>query len=142
MTGDKTLEDEKLGAGKEEAMDQFLLAQLHHQGQLVERDLAKAYKYYKLAADQGLAQAQFCLARLCQDGEGAEKDLAQAAKYWRLAADQGDGGAGLDLGLAFVWAKASKWIWPRPPNIGAWPRTKLNPWPFLFVRGLLSRGGP
>lgn len=61
---------------------------IYHMGLGTDRDLKKAFIYYKQAADQNHAPAQYNLGLLYQAGLGIEQNYAIAYKYFSLAAKQ------------------------------------------------------
>jgi TPR repeat protein len=50
-------------------------------GKGVQKDLAEAAKYYKLAADQGDAFGQSRYASVLHGGKGVSQNVVEAAKY-------------------------------------------------------------
>lgn len=72
-----------------DARAQFNMAVLYDNGYGVEKDLAEAAKWFRLAAEQGLAMAQFNLGYMYATGQGMERDIKEAAIWYWRAADQG-----------------------------------------------------
>jgi TPR repeat protein len=67
----------------------FNMGLLYGNGMGLEKNMAEAFRWFKLAADRGLAQGQLNTGGLFLHGDGVEKDLTKAYHYFRLAADQG-----------------------------------------------------
>jgi TPR repeat protein len=67
----------------------------------VEKDVAEAVKWFRLAAGQGHARAQLNLALIHAMGDGVPKDGGEAAKWFRLAGLQGLAEAQGRLGLLY-----------------------------------------
>ena len=59
----------------------IILADVDESGIGVEKDVIKAFEYYKESAEKGVGCAQNHLAALYGEGEGTEKDLKKAF-YW------------------------------------------------------------
>ncbi len=59
-------------------------------GDGVERDLAKAAKWYEQAAAKGFAPAQYRIGNFFEKGHGVEADAAQAANWYLKAAEAGN----------------------------------------------------
>ncbi len=55
----------------------------------VDRNLLKAFRYFKLAGDEGHVESQFSIAKCYKNGQGVERNLDEAFRYFKLAADQG-----------------------------------------------------
>ena len=72
-----------------DARSQFNMAVLYDNGYGVEKNLAEAAKWFRLAAEQVLAMAQYNLGNMYASGQGVERDVAEAAKWYWAAADQG-----------------------------------------------------
>ena len=68
---------------------QLELGRCFESGDNVEKDVAQAATWYRLAADQGNALAQNNLAELHCKGEGVDQDHEQAFFWWHKAANQG-----------------------------------------------------
>lgn len=66
-------------------------------GSGVERNLAEAAKWYRMAADQGLAQAQHNLGVMYAQGNGLPFDPLQAIRWYLKAANQGHRDAQFNL---------------------------------------------
>ena len=67
----------------------FQLAEAYFDAAVVERDIAKAVKYYTMGAEWGDPRAQADLGTLFDKGWGVPKDLAKAAKWYEASAKQG-----------------------------------------------------
>ncbi len=70
-------------------------------GRGVERNLAEAAKWYRLAAEQGLAQAQHNLGVMYAAGDGVAFDPAQAVRWYLKAANQGHRDAQFNLAIHY-----------------------------------------
>ena len=68
---------------------QYELGNIYYQGQLVERDLAKALKWFELASLQGHAEAQQTLGMMFFRGEGVPANNVQAYVVLKMAAVNG-----------------------------------------------------
>lgn len=81
-------------------------------GELVARDAAEAFKWYKLAGDQGHPDALYSLAICYEDGNGVEQDFQEAYKYYLLTCNFASGGlyesAEANLSLAAEQLTASQ----------------------------------
>lgn len=73
----------------------------YNEGKGVEKDLSKAFYWYKKAADQGYALGQFNLGTLYDNGRGVEKDYKMAFQYYKKAAEQGYSSAQNNLGVCY-----------------------------------------
>lgn len=80
---------------------QFTLAQMHHQGIEVEKDIEQALHFYQLASDQKDLRAKYHLGLLYLDGQEMKPDYAQALSFLREAAFQGDARAEYALARLF-----------------------------------------
>ena len=97
---------------------QLLLGICYHRGAGVERDLATAIKWYRLAAEQKNPGAAFTLAVLLENETGLAHDYAEAAKWYRVAAETGHALAQYRLGLFYRdgtgvdidLAQAAEWL--------------------------------
>lgn len=58
-------------------------------GSGVERDYARAFKYFQLSADQGYVEGHFLLGVMYYHGYGVRKDYKMAVKHFNLAAQLG-----------------------------------------------------
>ena len=74
------------------ARAQFILGNMHHNGEGMAQDYAEAARLYRLAAEQGYAKAQSNLGWMYKNGHGVEQDDAEAARWYRLAAEQASEG--------------------------------------------------
>lgn len=92
---------ERAEQGNSKAQTQ--LGYYYHTGDGVERDYAKALKWYRLAAEQGNVDAQYNLGVAYAFGEGANKDLTQASDWYQRAAEQGHKVAAFSLGLSYLY---------------------------------------
>ena len=69
-----------------DAASQAFVAHCLEYGQLIPKDVAAAFRWYRKAAEAGLPLAQQALCKMYADGRGTSVDLAQA-EYWRKKAD-------------------------------------------------------
>ena len=96
---------------------QLELGRCFEKGDNVEKDVAQAATWYRLAADQGNALAQNNLAELHCKGEGVDQDHEQAFFWWHKAADQGHAMAQSNLAVSYFkgdsvdqdYGKAADW---------------------------------
>jgi localization factor PodJL len=79
---------EAAAAGNPAAL--FEIGRRYTDGDVVERDLAKAAEWYRHAAQAGYAPAQYRLGNFHEKGHGVGIDLAEAAGWYRKAAEQGN----------------------------------------------------
>ncbi len=79
---------EKANKGDPEA--QYQLGKRYRVGRLVEKDLATAIKWFRLAAEQGNEEAMISLGICYMRGNGVEKDVWEGIKLWTKAADCGN----------------------------------------------------
>ena len=79
---------EKANNGDAEA--QYQLGRSYLVGRLVEKDLATAIKWFRLAAEQGNEDAIISLGICYVRGNGVEKNILEAIKLWTVAADRGN----------------------------------------------------
>jgi hypothetical protein len=110
---------------------QHLVGICYHRGAGVERNLATAAKWYRLAAEKKHVPAASSLGSLLESGKGVPMDLADAAKYYRIAAEGGHAlsqyrlglfyrdGTGVEANLAEAakWLKAALPSFPNDPDI-------------------------
>ena len=96
---------------------QFLLGQMHENGQGVAVDYAKAADYYRKAAELGYAPAEDRLGRLYREGWGVRRNYGQAVRWLEASARAGDPEGETDLGGMYAaglgvpesYAEAIKW---------------------------------
>jgi TPR repeat protein len=74
---------------------------LYEGGIEVQRNLAEAAKWYRLAADRGYAEAQNSLGSMYQAGEGVPRDYGEALRWYSLGADQGHAVSLRNLGYMY-----------------------------------------
>jgi len=84
-----------------DAVSQFNLGVLYHNGQGVSRDDKKAAEWLHKAADQGDSDAALNLYVLYANGQGVPKDPEQAAAWCQRAANQGNVNAELILSTLY-----------------------------------------
>jgi len=77
------------------------LALMHHNGQGVPQNYAKAIEWYRKAADQDFAKAQANLGVMYGKGQGVPRDYGIAISWFRKAAEQGNSLAQHNLGLMY-----------------------------------------
>ena len=78
----------------------MLAANEHSKTVAREKNLEKAFEYYKKSADQGYAKAQFNLAICYENSNGVDKDLKKAMKLYELSAKQGNADAKKQIAVA------------------------------------------
>lgn len=88
-------------AEKGDAWYQTELALMHHNGQGMPQNYAKAVEWYTRAADQGFARAQANLGVMYGKGQGVPQDYGVALTWFRMAAYQGNSLAQHNLGLMY-----------------------------------------
>jgi len=81
-----------------DAVAQYNLGVLYHEGHGVPQDDAQALAWWRKAAEQGDVAAQYNLGRLYYDGHGVLQDYTEAALWWRKAAERGDAATQFSLG--------------------------------------------
>jgi len=74
-------------AGHQDA--QFRLAEIYHEGMVVERDESRAAYWYRKAAERGNTEAQYWLCVMYREGIGVGRDYAEAFYWCKRAAEQG-----------------------------------------------------
>ncbi len=80
---------------------QFLIAKIYKNGYGAEKNVKKAFKYYKESADQGFAPAQCNLGNMYKYARGVEQDYTEALKWYKLSANQGSLIAQFNLGYMY-----------------------------------------
>lgn len=88
-------------------------------GDKVERDMAKAIKWFEKSAEQGFAPAQYRLANALDKGHGIAINPGQAESWYRKAADQGHIKAMHNLAVLLAEGSLGK---PDYPQAGYWFR--------------------
>lgn len=74
----------------------------------VDKDLQKAFEYYKKAAELGLAKSQNQIGAMYENGEGVERDLDEAVFWYKKASEQNFAIAQLNLGKFYQRQKEIK----------------------------------
>jgi TPR repeat protein len=74
-------------------------------GQVVQRDLSEAVKWYRRAADFGLIEALINLGRMHESGLGVARNYSEAVKFYRIAAGKGDTEGQYNLGRMYEEGK-------------------------------------
>ena len=106
----KSLEDPfapeqcKMGTEPREelAKAQYNAGLMHENGEGgVEKDMKKAFEFFKSAAELGNPMAQYNLASYYENGEGVIKDMKKAFEWYSKAADQGDAEAQHNVALCY-----------------------------------------
>ena len=81
----------KQAANKKDPMACYKIAQLYEQGQLIQKSLVNALKWYETAIRYGDVLSRTCAATIYKSGsEDVPVDLELAAKYYEEAADMGE----------------------------------------------------
>jgi uncharacterized protein len=76
-------------AEHEDALSQYGLGLMHHNGEGVPQDYQQAISWYRKAAEQGFAEAQNNLGTMFVKGEGVPQDYVEAHRWYNLAAARG-----------------------------------------------------
>lgn len=98
----QTLADLRASAQSGNPAAQFMQGQLYESGRGVERDLAEALRWYRLAAAQQYPLAEFSIGALYDFGEGVEQNFALAREWYERAARQGLAVAQHNLGNLYA----------------------------------------
>ena len=96
------IEDTEKRVASGDAIAQYDLACLYHEGDGLEQDFQRAFKLFQLSAAQGFRSAQHNLANAFKFGRGVSADPASAVKWWQAAAAQGHVGSFVALTQAFL----------------------------------------
>lgn len=84
------------------AIAQYSLGVMYHNGEGVAKDFREAERWYRRAAEQGYDLGQFHLAKLYLQGNGVAQDYTEAAKWLTSAAEHGNGLAQTRLGEMYL----------------------------------------
>ena len=84
-------------ASQGNAVAQYELGALYHQGAGVDKDALRAAYWYERAAQQEYAEAQYRLGNMYLMGEGVRQSDTEAAHWFEKAAQQGHTDAGSNL---------------------------------------------
>lgn len=84
---------------------QYNLGVMYDKGYGVERDYAKARKWYKKAAAQNYAKAEHNLGVMYQEGRGVQASSAAAARWFKRAARHGEPAAQNNLAVLYARGK-------------------------------------
>jgi TPR repeat protein len=96
-----TAEELDREAGKSPA-DAMRVGMAYYEGtDGVERDYAKAMKYFRQSADGGDTRAMCNVGLLYEQGNGVTQDYKQAMVWYRKAADAGDGDGMSNVGWLY-----------------------------------------
>ncbi len=71
-----------------DAKAQFALGTMYRDGQGVQRDYAKALRWWQKAAEQGIVDAQYALGNIYSGGTGIARDNIQAYMWYSIATAQ------------------------------------------------------
>lgn len=85
--------------GVTEAM--FALAQCYEKGEGVEKDLPRAFSWYRKAAEAGHPRAMLLMGMAYENGGAVKKDMKTALNWYRRAAQADNARAMLLLGVAY-----------------------------------------
>src|SRR5207253_1580531 len=91
----------RLLADQGNALAQFDLGAMYHNGHGVPQDDAAAASWYRKAANQSNARAQFILGVMYDYGNSVPQDYAAALSWYRKAAEQGNALAQFRLGFMY-----------------------------------------
>lgn len=96
----------KKAADLGDAVAQYNLGQMYHDGKDMKQDYSEALKWFQKAAVQAdsiqLAPIPFALANMYYTGHGTEKNIAEALKWYVRSAELGDASAQLQLGFLYA----------------------------------------
>ena len=76
-------------AAQDNALAQYEIGALYHQGAGVEKDVTRASRWYERSAEQGYLEAQYRLGNMYLMGEGVRQSDVEAAHWFEKAAQQG-----------------------------------------------------
>ena len=93
MDKEINLEELKASAEQGNAAAQWQLGSMYQDGILVEKDVATAVHWYRLAACQGIHEAQYRLGKMYSLGLGVAQDLTTAYMWFYLSAIDGVAGS-------------------------------------------------
>ena len=88
-----------------DAVAQYKLGLMYHDGEGVPEDYAEAFKWFRKAAEQRYAKAQYSLGEMYYKGRGVTQDTAEAFKWTRKAAEQGHALAQVSLGASYSFGQ-------------------------------------
>jgi hypothetical protein len=80
----------------------YSLGQMYERGDGVPKDIAEAFRLWKLGAEKGDAVIQVALGNHYHDGRNVPQDFAEALKWYRMAAEQGSVEAQYRLGEMYL----------------------------------------
>ncbi len=89
-------------AGKGYAAANLYLGRMFESGSYGERNVERAFEYYRLAAEQGHQDAQIGVGLMYRKGVGVEADTWQAFNWFKESADQGNPHAHFFLGTMYT----------------------------------------
>src|SRR5690349_21316305 len=89
-------------ASRGEPQANTLIGRIYAEGLGVQKDLKRAFEYYRRAADLGDVQGTFALGLAYAEGLGVAKDRKAAADLFEKAALTGHAEANYNLGLLFL----------------------------------------
>ena len=104
----KTVERLRSAAKKGNSESMFYLGFMNENGRGVEKDLKKAYYWYRRAALQGNTEAMNCLAEMYQKGEGVKKDALKMIAWYERAAEAGNSNSMFYLAVIYDRGKQVK----------------------------------
>src|SRR5260370_19553470 len=87
---------------------QFQLGLAYQLGKGVNKDIAEAIKWYRVAANHGDPAAQNNLGYIYQTGPKAVRDLTEASRWYMRAASDGNPAAQVNLGLLYLRGEGVK----------------------------------
>lgn len=106
---------------------QFYLGLAYYNGDLIEKDYAKASNWFTLAAEKGYPLAQYYLGHMYFRGNGVPKDTSEAMRWFTLSVDRECNEARVSLGDIFSDPK--------------WPNRDLN-YAFTLYKQAMESGYP
>lgn len=96
-----TFEEDEFMAMQGDVIAQVNLANDYYNGEIVEKDYAKAVVWYTKAANQGNDIAQFNLATMYDRGQGVRQNYSKAMEWYTKAANQGKATAQYNLAIMY-----------------------------------------
>lgn len=90
---------------KYRGLSSYHLAELYANGRYVEKDLNKAFSFYKTASDSGINSATISLARFYRLGYGTDKNEEKCFELLTKADKANPGSANFELGMLHQYSK-------------------------------------
>jgi len=80
----------------------------YDKGNIVKKDLSKAFSSYMQAATAGNSKAQFNVASMYLKGEGTDRDYTKAVEWFKKSAENGNAKAAYNLGVMYYTGEGVK----------------------------------